>query len=129
MFEAESTEDGYFAIEEQPRCQSPELLPLSSTALQYLPIPILILSSQKKVVLANEAMGRLLSIDSKSSDLQHFSISDFLQGWDMKDLGIDILQNGSPILVSWEVCFHGRLDQTVSERVGRSTGVSRQHHS
>src|SRR5947209_7698600 len=101
MAEAESTEDGYFAIGEQPTCQSPssvqsssasEFLPSPSlmmasiTALQYLPIPFLILSSRKTVVLANEAMGKLLSIDPKSADLHQFSISDFLHEKNMDDL-------------------------------------------
>jgi hypothetical protein len=75
----------------------------SLTALQYLPVPLLVLSSMKTVVLANEAMGRLLGIDFESAAFHDLSISEVLQGKSMGDLGIDILQNGSPILVSWEV--------------------------
>ena len=73
------------------------------TALQYLPIPFLVLSSEKTVVLANEAMGRLLGIDFDSTATVGLSVTDVLQGKNVAELGVDILQNGSPILVSWEV--------------------------
>lgn len=73
----------------------------SFTALQYLPVPVLVLSAQKTVVLANEAMGRLFGIDFES--IHDLSISEALQDKTMGDLGVDILQNGSPILITWEV--------------------------
>jgi hypothetical protein len=41
----------------------PSVTDVALTALQYLPMPVLVLSSEKKVVLANEALGRLLGID------------------------------------------------------------------
>jgi hypothetical protein len=82
---------------------SPTTTLASLTALQYLPVPLLVLSSLKTVVVANEAMGRLLGIDFESTAFHDLSISDALQDRSMGDLGIDILQNGSPILVSWEV--------------------------
>lgn len=75
----------------------------SLTALQYLPVPLLVLSSLKTVVLANEAMGRLLGIDFESTAFHGLSITEVLRDKSAGDLGIDILQNGSPILVSWEV--------------------------
>jgi PAS domain-containing protein len=73
------------------------------TALQYLPVPVLVLSSEKTIVVANEAMGRLLGIDFESTAYHDFSISEVLQDKTMGELGIDILQNGSPLLVTWEV--------------------------
>jgi hypothetical protein len=73
------------------------------TALQYLPIPLLVLSSLKTVVLANEAMGRLLGIEFESTATEGLSITETLHGKSMAELGVDILQNGSPIMVSWEV--------------------------
>jgi hypothetical protein len=76
---------------------------MSLAALQYLPVPLIVLSSMKTVVLANEAMGRLLGIDFENVAFQDLSISEGLQDKSMADLGIDILQNGSPILVPWEV--------------------------
>jgi PAS domain-containing protein len=81
---------------------SPTLAAL--TALQYLPIPLLVLSSQKTVVLANEAAGRLLGIEFESTAVQGLSVTDLLDGKSMTELGVDILQDGSPLMVAWEVC-------------------------
>lgn len=116
--EMEGTESGYFNIGQQPKSPSsihsndslsihsaqPSAMMASLTALQYLPVPILVLSAEKTVVIANEAMGRLLGIDFESTAYHDFSISEVLQDKTMGDLGIDILQNGSPLLISWEVC-------------------------
>jgi hypothetical protein len=85
------------------RMPSPTTTMASLTALQYLPVPVLVLSSVKTIVVANEAMGRLLGIDFESTAFDDMSISEVLQDKSMGDLGIDILQNGSPLLVSWEV--------------------------
>jgi hypothetical protein len=118
MADQDSLEAGYFAVGARSRSQSPssircDLLSMqlasptaemaSLTALQYLPVPILVLSSQKTVVLANEAMGRLLDIGFDSTAYHDLSISEVLQDKTMGDLGIDILQNGSPVLITWEV--------------------------
>lgn len=75
----------------------------SLAAFQYLPIPLIVLSSEKKVVVANEAMGRLLGIDFESTATEGISVSESLRGQCMGELGIDIIQHGSPIMVSWEV--------------------------
>lgn len=111
-------EGGYFAAGERSRPESPSsihsdsmsirLLPptatvASLTALQYLPVPILVLSSEKTVILANEAMGRLLDIDFESTANHDSSITEILGEKTIGELGIDILQNGSPILITWEV--------------------------
>lgn len=85
------------------RMPSPTTTMASLTALQYLPVPILVLSSMKTIIVANEAMGRLLGINFESTAFNDMSISQVLQDKFMGDLGIDILQNGSPLLVSWEV--------------------------
>lgn len=83
---------------------------LALASLQYLPMPLVVLSSMKTVVLANEAMGRLLDIDfiamseeseSRSGDV--LSATDVLRGLTLGQLGIDMLQNGSPIWVAWDV--------------------------
>jgi hypothetical protein len=113
----EEAEGGYFPISDRPKSPSsihssdsisihssqPSAMVASLTALQYLPIPLLVLSSNKTVVIANEAMGRLLGIDFESTAYHDFSISEVLQDKTMGELSIDILQNGSPLLVSWEV--------------------------
>jgi len=109
---------GYFDLAERSRSKSPSSIrstdslnlqipsPTATmaalTALQYLPVPILVLSSLKTIVLANEAMGRLLGIDFESTAFHGQSVSEALEDKSVGDLGIDILQNGSPILVSWE---------------------------
>jgi hypothetical protein len=75
-------------------------------ALQYLPIPLLVLSSAKTVVLANDAMGRLMGIDLRKlqdTNTGALSITDVLRDQTISQLGIEILQHGSPILISWEV--------------------------
>jgi hypothetical protein len=73
------------------------------TTLQYLPIPLLVLSADATVTLANEAMGRLLGIDWSATAAEGLTVAEALMGKSMHELGIDILQNGSPILVSWQV--------------------------
>lgn len=75
------------------------------TALQYLPVPLLVLSAEKTVVLANEAMGRLLGIEFECIADSGMTVSDALEGKTMAELGVDILQNGSPLMVSWDVCY------------------------
>lgn len=116
MTEADSRDGGYFAMGERARSESPNSIRSDSmsmhlaepsatmasfTALQYLPVPVIVLSAQKTVVLANEAMGRLFGIDFES--VHHLSISEVLQDKTMGDLAVDILQNGSPIMITWEV--------------------------
>lgn len=119
MAENEETERGYFNLRDRSNHSpssirssdslsihlpsSPSATMASLTALQYLPIPILVLDSNKTVCIANEAIGRLLGIDFESIVNEGLSITECLQGKSMGDLGVDILQNGSPILVSWEV--------------------------
>ncbi|KAF2850812.1 putative histidine kinase group protein-like protein [Plenodomus tracheiphilus IPT5] len=82
----------------------------SLAALQYLPVPLLVLSSAKTVVLANEAMGRLLDIEFESTAIHRLSITEVLQEKSMSELGIDILQNGSPVLVTWEDFLDGVVE-------------------
>lgn len=108
--------EGYFALRgvrlppteaiETQDLQGQSPVAVSLAALQYLPVPILVLSSDKSILLANAAMGRLLQIDMESlqrprSDI--ITVTDVLRGQGMAQLQIDILQRGSPIKVSWEV--------------------------
>ncbi|KAL8776950.1 MAG: hypothetical protein Q9213_008075 [Squamulea squamosa] len=78
-------------------------------ALQYLPTPLLVLSTWKTVVLANEAMGRLLGLDvkqqeerSRAEEQEQIPISDILRGQSLSQIGIDMLQDGQRIWVSWD---------------------------
>ncbi|KAI6802070.1 hypothetical protein KC327_g13067 [Hortaea werneckii] len=90
---------------------------MAFTALQYLPMPVLVLSSRKTVVLANEAMGRLFGVDPAaqldgsgldSEDLSKVdsqdlrSPTDVLYGTTLAQLGVDLLLNGNPVFVAWE---------------------------
>ncbi|KAI4724511.1 hypothetical protein E4T49_07779 [Aureobasidium sp. EXF-10728] len=90
----------------------PSMTDTAFTALQYLPMPVLVLSSEKTVVLANEALGRLLGIDLQqqtvpehvgATDQEDFmSASDVLGGVPMDNLGMDLLQNANPVWMRWQ---------------------------
>jgi hypothetical protein len=89
---------------------------MAFAALQYLPMPIMVLSFMKTVILANEAMGRLLGIDYDveaapkldSTTLQPVlsgetrNATDILYGQTLARLGLDLLQGGNAVMVSWE---------------------------
>jgi len=88
---------------------APSLPDTAFTALQYLPMPVLILSSLKTVILANEAMARLLYGDSDPLEEEGIKQGgtafkrDLLLGQTLSQLGVDMVQNGTPIWVNWEV--------------------------
>ena len=79
-------------------------------ALQYLPTPLMVLSSTKTIVLANGAMGRLLGLDSlegidRSSGQEGqepVPVTEMLLGQSLTQIGVDMVQDGQPIWVSWE---------------------------
>nr|POE49538.1 two-component system protein a [Quercus suber] len=90
---------------------------MAFTALQYLPMPVLVLSAQGTVVLANEAMGRLFGIDvlyehdeddsdqdllTRLASREVRSATDILHGVTLAQLGVDLLQAGSAVFVAWE---------------------------
>ncbi|KUJ24103.1 uncharacterized protein LY89DRAFT_12234 [Mollisia scopiformis] len=95
---------------------------LAMSALQYLPYPLLVLGSLKTLVMANEAMVRLLGIeddveeDTASDD--GMSSLDKLRGQTLSQLGIDMIQDGRPVWVSWESFLESLaddLDTTVED--------------
>ncbi|KAL8826741.1 MAG: hypothetical protein Q9191_003609 [Dirinaria sp. TL-2023a] len=79
-------------------------------ALQYLPTPLLVLSSTKTIILANEAMGRLLGLgayegqDGKRNEggSGGHATPDLLLGQSLSQIGVQMLQSGQRIWVSWE---------------------------
>ncbi|KAL8842550.1 MAG: hypothetical protein Q9170_000504 [Blastenia crenularia] len=78
-------------------------------ALRYLPTPLLVLSSWKTIVLANDAMGRLLDLDTSLDDhllddghQGQSAIGDLLRGQSLSQIGVDMLQDGQRIWVSWD---------------------------
>ncbi|MCJ1380307.1 hypothetical protein MMC17_003410 [Xylographa soralifera] len=80
---------------------------IALAALQHLPTPLLVLSSLKIVVLANEAIGRLLGLTGNDAGPMFDGTStgndvDSLRGQTLSQLGIDMIQDGQPIWVSWE---------------------------
>lgn len=86
---------------------------LAFSAMQFLPVPLLVLNNLKTVVLANEAMGKMLGMvgDSPQPTDDPAVISESLRGQTLSQVGIDILQDGRPVWVSWE----SFLDELVVE--------------
>lgn len=82
-------------------CISPGQLAFS--ALQYLPVPTLVLNHLKTVVLANEAMGRMLGLCNESYEEEDpLTTIDKLRGQTLSQVGVDMLQDGRPVWVTWE---------------------------
>lgn len=81
---------------------------LALSALQYLPYPLVVLSSLKTVVMANDAMGRLLGLEDQDDDTvgeQGICGVDRLQGQTLSQMGIDMLQDGRPVWVTWDTLY------------------------
>ena len=65
------------------------------------------------MILANEAMGRLLGLDADGNlddedgdgDGEEVSAMAILYGHSLSQIGIDLLQDGHPVWVSWEVGY------------------------
>jgi hypothetical protein len=74
------------------------------TALQYLPIPILVLSSGKSVILANEAMKALVGINPECKLPDETPGPDTLGERQIAEFGIKILQRGAQTSMPCEVC-------------------------
>ncbi len=93
---------------------------LAFSALQFLPLPLLVLDSLKTVVLANEAMGRLLGLlpGSATSADERVSVMDQLRGQSLSQVGVDMLQDNRPVWVEWEHF----LDQMAGETIDRDGG-------
>lgn len=125
--------DGYFGLREQ-HSHSPgsvrsnmsiQMPPATSgavaslTAMQYLPIPIIVLSPNKTVISANEAMGKLMGVDLDILAPQRdnvVTISDVLRGQNVSQLGIDIIQRGSPIMMNWVDFLDSVVEQATKQR-------------
>lgn len=57
------------------------------TAMQYLPIPVLVLNSLKTVVLANESFGRLVAESKKASTSDSRALSEAVTGQTLSQIG------------------------------------------
>lgn len=92
-----------------PKSAAPADIALA--ALQYLPTPIVVLSSSKRVILANESMGRLLGLEKSGAlqkmfedgEVQNISVTEVLWGQSLSQIGVDMLQDGEPVWVDWDV--------------------------
>jgi PAS domain S-box-containing protein len=101
--------------------QLPMAAEIALVALQYLPTPLIVLSSLKTILLANEAMGRLLGLKNRdeqdlgapSSNAQ--TISDILRGQKLSQIGVDIMQDGTPVWVSWDKFLDNLANKLDSE--------------
>jgi PAS domain S-box-containing protein len=88
--------------------QLPMAAEIALAALQYLPTPIIVLTSLKTILLANEAMGRLLGLENKDEQdigplsSNNHTLTDTLRGQTLSQIGVDIMQDGIPVWVSWE---------------------------
>jgi len=82
----------------------PAAAEVALSALHYLPTPLLVLSSLKTIVLANEAMGRLLGMREHAQNLhsEEETITDLLRGQTLSQVGVDMISDGVPVWVSWE---------------------------
>ena len=84
--------------------QLPMAAEIALTALQYLPTPLLVLSSLKTILLANESMGRLLGLRNIVGETggANDTVTDILKGQTLSQIGIDMISDGVPVWVSWE---------------------------
>jgi hypothetical protein len=99
-----------------PRLQipgTPSLGGLAMAAVQYLPYPLMVLDNQKTLVMANEAMGRLLDIEDREAvNGEETSIVERLWGKTLSEMGIDVLQNGRPVWVIWDTFLDAVAHET-----------------
>jgi PAS domain S-box-containing protein len=76
---------------------------LAFSAMQFLPVPLLVLSSLKRVVLANEAMGRLLGIIQQPAEEGDMGTLDRIRGLSLSQLGMEVVQDGRIASFDWEL--------------------------
>lgn len=93
-----------------PGLATPAEIALST--LQYLPYPLIVLNSSKTLILANDAMGKLLELDAKNAggDYDEDTL-DRLKGQNLSQLGIDLLQDMKPVWVDWDSFLDGLNDE------------------
>ena len=74
--------------------QPPMATELALAALQYLPTPLIVLSSLKTILLANEAMGILLGLRHNDAVEEFESVTEVLKGQTLSQIGVDMMQDG-----------------------------------
>ena len=129
--EATDRLEGYFGVRKE-RPQPPRTTRSNSTqlhgkpkeythsdtaiaALRYLPLPILVLSNEKTVVLANEYMGKVLGLQEHvheaSDDKNDTTAENLLFGRTLNQIGVDIIQDGQRVWVGWDRFLDDIADQ------------------
>ena len=103
--------------------KSPNPAETALSALRYLPVPLVVLSSLKTVVLANEAMGRLFGLVGHSSEgmdgqEEYVHAGDLLLGKSINQIGVDIIQDGQRVWVGWEKFLDNLAQEVDGEIVG-----------
>lgn len=100
--------------------RGPSAADLAMSALQYLPYPVMVLNNLKTLVMANDAMGRILGIEDQDGDVvsdDGISISNRLKGQTLNQLGIDMLQEGRPVWVTWDTFLDSIADDLGQQMV------------
>ncbi|CAN8101426.1 unnamed protein product [Discula destructiva] len=102
---------------------------LAFSAMHFLPVPVLVLNSLKTVVLANEAMGRLLGLipENDTGSEESSRILDSLNGQTLSQVGVDMMQAGRPVWVAWESFFQSMVDDMGTCNAQGSPGPPQQH--
>lgn len=101
------------------------------SAMRHLPVPILVLNNSKAVVYANESIGRLLGIarHSRDDNLEDFSdVQMRLRGQTLCQVGVDMLQDGRLIWISWDAFFDS-IAKELRVNSGRKRGTPGSAHT
>ncbi|KAL2133801.1 hypothetical protein VTI74DRAFT_1658 [Chaetomium olivicolor] len=96
------------------------------SAMQFLPVPVLVLDRLKTVVLANEAMGKLLGMVShvtREAD-KMVSVMDQLRGRSLSEVGIDLVQDVVPVWIDWDQFLDQAAVESGRRRAGHATRES-----
>ncbi len=101
---------------------------LAFSAMQFLPMPVLVLDSLKMVVLANEAMGRLLGMvregAAQGSPDEASTVLDRLRGQSLTQVGIDLMQDGRVVWINWEILLDGIALKLATGKTNDELGLS-----
>ncbi|KAL2210625.1 hypothetical protein CC79DRAFT_524736 [Sarocladium strictum] len=95
------------------RLEMPALSPaqLAFSAMQYLPVPVMILNNLKTVVQTNEAMARMLGLLVDGTEEDSSIVLDQLRGQTLSQVGIDMLQDGRPVWLTWDTFLDAMVDE------------------
>lgn len=91
---------------------------LALSTMQFLPVPVLVLSSMKTVIAANEALGTLLGAIIYSNQEEPITVLDRLRGQSLSQLGIDIAEDEDTTPSDWDKL----LDCLIADFNGASRG-------